>query len=45
MKEGGVRKNWKKRYFVVRPNYSIDYYESAEEAKKGEKGKKRGKYK
>lgn len=42
MKEGGVRKNWKKRYFVVRPNYSIDYYETAEEAKKGEKGKKRG---
>ena len=41
MKEGGVRKNWKKRYFVVRPNYSIDYYESPEEAKK-EKGKKRG---
>lgn len=41
MKEGGIRKNWKKRYFVVRPNYSIDYYESEAEAKK-EKGKKKG---
>ncbi len=42
MKEGAIRKNWKKRYFVVRPNYSIDYYESDTEAKKGDKAKKRG---
>jgi hypothetical protein len=41
IKEGAVRKNWKKRYFVVRPNYTIDYYENEAEAKK-EKGKKRG---
>jgi len=42
MKEGGIRKNWKKRYFVVRPNYIVDYYESEEEFKKGEKSKKKG---
>jgi len=42
MKEGGIRKNWKKRYFVVRPNYSIDYYETDVEFNKGEKAKKRG---
>jgi len=41
LKEGGIRKSWKKRYFVVRPNYSVDYYVSEEEAKK-EKGKKKG---
>jgi len=42
MKEGGIRKNWKKRYFVVRPNYSIDYFETEAEFNKGEKAKKRG---
>jgi len=41
IKEGAVRKNWKKRFFVVRPNYTIDYYENEAEAKK-EKGKKKG---
>jgi len=41
MKEGGIRKNWKKRFFVVRPNYKIDYFESEAEARK-EKGKKKG---
>jgi hypothetical protein len=40
-KEGGSRKTWKKRFFVVRPNYTVDYYENEEESKK-EKGKKRG---
>jgi hypothetical protein len=30
VKEGGVRKNWKKRFFVVKPNYVVDYYESEE---------------
>jgi len=42
MKEGGIRKNWKKRFFVVRPNYTIDYYETEAEFKKGEKAKKKG---
>jgi len=42
VKEGGVRKNWKKRFFVVKPNYVIDYYETEEEFKKGEKAKKKG---
>lgn len=41
IKEGGVRKNWKKRWFVVRPNYSVDYYESEAESQKP-KGKKKG---
>jgi len=41
MKEGGVRKTWKKRYFVVRYDYTVDYYESEAEAKK-EKGKLKG---
>ena len=30
IKEGGKRKNWKRRYFVVRPNYTVDYYENEE---------------
>jgi hypothetical protein len=41
LKEGGIRKSWKKRYFTVRPNYVVDYFESEAEAKK-EKGKKKG---
>eukprot|EP01110_Echinostelium_bisporum_P013283 TRINITY_DN876_c0_g1_i1.p1 TRINITY_DN876_c0_g1~~TRINITY_DN876_c0_g1_i1.p1 ORF type:complete len:563 (-),score=262.92 TRINITY_DN876_c0_g1_i1:213-1901(-) len=40
-KEGAVRKNWKKRWFVVRPNYTVDYYESEAESQKP-KGKKKG---
>jgi len=41
-KEGGFfSKSFNKRYFVVRPDYKIDYYEKEEESKK-EKGKKRG---
>eukprot|EP00179_Madagascaria_erythrocladioides_P022304 CAMPEP_0198338038 /NCGR_PEP_ID=MMETSP1450-20131203/32457_1 /TAXON_ID=753684 ORGANISM="Madagascaria erythrocladiodes, Strain CCMP3234" /NCGR_SAMPLE_ID=MMETSP1450 /ASSEMBLY_ACC=CAM_ASM_001115 /LENGTH=563 /DNA_ID=CAMNT_0044042893 /DNA_START=71 /DNA_END=1759 /DNA_ORIENTATION=+ len=34
MKEGAVRKNWKKRYFVVKPNFEIDYYEKDNMKKK-----------
>jgi len=41
MKEGGIRKNWKKRFFVARYNYVVDYYEKEEEANK-EKGKTKG---
>lgn len=41
VKEGAVRKNWKKRYFAVRPNYTVDYYESEAESQKP-KGKKKG---
>jgi len=29
-KRGAVVKNWKKRYFVVNPDYSVDYFESEE---------------
>jgi len=42
-KEGGFfSKKFQKRYFVVRPDYFIDYFEKEEEAKKGDKGKKKG---
>lgn len=42
LKEGGFfSKKMQKRYFVVRPDYMIDYYVSEEESKK-EKGKKKG---
>jgi len=41
MKEGGLRKTWKKRFFVARHDYIVDYYEKEEEAKK-EKGKVKG---
>jgi hypothetical protein len=41
MKEGGLRKTWKKRYFVARHDHVVDYYEKEEEAKK-EKGKVKG---
>jgi len=41
-KEGGFfTKKMNKRYFVVRPDYFIDYFTSEDEAKK-EKGKKKG---
>lgn len=40
-KEGGARKTWKKRFFVARADYIVDYYEKEEEAKK-EKGKTKG---
>eukprot|EP00047_Mylnosiga_fluctuans_P001574 m.220976 g.220976 ORF g.220976 m.220976 type:complete len:564 (-) comp10487_c0_seq1:63-1754(-) len=34
-KEGAVVKNWKKRFFVVRPDYKIDYFDKEETAKSG----------
>lgn len=33
-KEGAVVKNWKRRWFVVRPDYSVEYWASEEESKK-----------
>ncbi len=30
MKEGAVVTNWKKRWFVVKPDYSVDYFETEE---------------
>lgn len=29
-KKGAVVKNWKRRYFVVFPNFSVEYYENEE---------------
>ena len=29
-KKGAIVKNWKKRYFVVNPDYSVDYFENEE---------------
>lgn len=34
-KRGAVRKNWKQRYFVVRHDYIVDYYESEEKKNAG----------
>jgi len=46
IKESVHLKNWNKRYFVFRPDYSIDYYDSDtlahQLAEKGKEGKKRG---
>jgi len=41
LKEGGIRKTWKKRFFVARHDYVVDYYEKEEESTK-EKGKIKG---
>eukprot|EP01114_Cavostelium_apophysatum_P012894 TRINITY_DN29_c0_g2_i1.p1 TRINITY_DN29_c0_g2~~TRINITY_DN29_c0_g2_i1.p1 ORF type:complete len:570 (+),score=208.29 TRINITY_DN29_c0_g2_i1:199-1908(+) len=41
MKEGGIRKSWKKRFMIARPNYTVDYYEKEEDAK-NEKKKPKG---
>ncbi|KYQ90725.1 pleckstrin (PH) domain-containing protein [Tieghemostelium lacteum] len=42
-KEGGFRKSWKKRYFVIRHDYSIDYYVDENECNKANNsGKKKG---
>ena len=29
-KKGAVVKNWKRRYFVAKSDYSVDYYENEE---------------
>ena len=29
-KKGAIVKNWKKRYFVVNSDYSVDYFENEE---------------
>jgi len=36
VKEGAILKNWKKRYFVVRNDYTVDYFET--DAMKKKKG-------
>ena len=38
-KQGAFRKNWKKRFFVVNYNYTVDYYENEEAYQKGFKPK------
>lgn len=38
-KQGFIRRSWRKRYFVVQPNFLIDYYESEEAFEKGLKPK------
>lgn len=38
-KKGAVVKNWKRRYFVVNPDYSVDYFENEEAFEKGFKPK------
>ncbi|EGD81784.1 hypothetical protein PTSG_02497 [Salpingoeca rosetta] len=35
VKRGQVRKNWKERFFVVRPDHVIDYYETEDKYKSG----------
>jgi len=41
VKEGGLRKTWKRRFFVAKHDFVVDYYEKEEEANK-EKGKTKG---
>lgn len=38
-KKGAVVKNWKRRYFVANPDYSVDYFENEEAFEKGFKPK------
>ncbi|CAB4029577.1 Hypothetical predicted protein, partial [Paramuricea clavata] len=38
-KQGVIRKTWRRRFFVVQPNYLIDYYENEEAYEKGLKPK------
>jgi len=40
-KEGGATKSWKKRFFVAKSDYVVNYYDKEEESKK-EKGKTKG---
>jgi len=42
IKKGALKKNWQKRYFVVRPDYVVEYYEN-EKAANAEKPKPKGK--
>ena len=30
VKEGAIVKNWKRRFFVIRPDYKIAYYDTEE---------------
>ncbi|XP_031562470.1 PH domain-containing protein DDB_G0267786-like [Actinia tenebrosa] len=39
IKQGALVKNWKKRYFVVKQDYCIEYYENQEAFEKGFKAK------
>jgi hypothetical protein len=39
VKQGGVVKNMKKRFFVVKRNWNVDYYEKEEDFEKGKKPK------
>jgi len=39
-KQGAVNKNWKQRWFVVRPNYNVEYYETEATVAKGPKAAK-----
>lgn len=39
-KEGGSTKSWKKRWFVVKPNYNVEYYENEAAVAKGPKAAK-----
>lgn len=39
-KEGGNNKTWKKRWFVVKPSYNIEYYETEAAVAKGSKSRK-----
>jgi len=38
-KEGAIRKSWKKRFFVIRPDYKVEYYDKEETYKSGGKPK------
>jgi hypothetical protein len=40
-KEGGIRKSWKKRWFIVHHNHVVDYY-ADEKASQGAKAKAKG---
>ncbi|XP_062506059.1 PH domain-containing protein DDB_G0267786-like isoform X2 [Corticium candelabrum] len=39
VKQGAIRKNWLRRFFVVRPDYKVDYYETKETYDAGGKPK------
>ncbi len=35
VKRGAIQKSWKRRFFVVRPNYFVEYYENEDKFKAG----------